>query len=58
MKISFQFTNGTSLVILEPENPRDERYIDLCVSGRTEIKLLSSKDKSLKIEFHPVEEKK
>ena len=57
MKISFQFENGTSKIFLNPENPRDERYIDLCVSGRTEVRLLSSKDKSLILEFKPAGEK-
>ena len=57
MKISFKFSNGTSHLILEPENPRDERYVDLCVSGRTEVKLLASKDKSLILEFNQSEEK-
>lgn len=51
MKITFMFHNGTSQIHLAPENPRDERYLDLCVEGRTQVKVLTSKDKAITLEF-------
>lgn len=39
MKVAFRFENGSSECILTPENARDKSYIDLCIDGRSEIKL-------------------
>ena len=39
MKVAFRFENGFSECILTPENARDKSYIDLCIDGRSEIKL-------------------
>ena len=39
MKITFTFENGTSLMLLTPENNRDKQCLDLCVDGRPVIRL-------------------
>lgn len=39
MKIAFRFENGTSQLILTPENGRDKQYLDLCMDGKAGIRL-------------------
>jgi hypothetical protein len=39
MKIAFRFENGTSQLILTPDNGRDKQYLDLCMDGKQEIRL-------------------
>ena len=54
MKIIFQFDNGTSRIILSPENVRDERDLELSREGRPIANVVTSKDKSLAVEFNAV----
>ena len=51
MKIAFRFENGTSECILTPENARDKSYIDLCIDGRSEIKLKPTTTDSIILTF-------
>ena len=51
MKIAFQFENGTSLLVLTPENQRDKTYIDLCVDGKNDIRIKPCKEDGLILEF-------
>ncbi len=51
MKITFQFDNGTSRVILEPENERDKMYLNLCVNAGRNLSLDAGKAEQLVIKF-------
>lgn len=57
MKITFSFSNGTSQLILTPENARDKNYLDLCIDGRANIKLKPTTSDSTIIEFTESEPK-
>lgn len=58
MKLSFQFENGSSLIILTPENPRDKTYIDLCVDGKNDIRIKPTTTDGLALEFRASEQTK
>ena len=51
MKIAFRFENGTSQLILTPENSRDKQYLDLCMDGKSDIRLKPTTHDSAIIEF-------
>ena len=51
MKIAFRFENGTSQLILTPENGRDKQYLDLCMDGKSDIRLKPTTHDSAIIEF-------
>lgn len=51
MKILFQFENGTSLIVLTPENARDKAYLSLCSDGKNDIRIKPTTNESLVIEL-------
>lgn len=51
MKIAFRFENGTSQLILSPENGRDKQYLDLCMDGKGDIRLKPTTKDCTIIEF-------
>ncbi len=54
MKITFQFDNGVSRIILEPESARDEQYISLVrMDGKPLVTVENSAgdNKSLVLKF-------
>jgi len=51
MKIAFRFENGTSQLILTPENSRDKQYLSLCVDGRSDIHLKPTAQDFIIVEF-------
>lgn len=55
MKIAFRFENGTSQLILTPEDQRDKTYIDLCIDGKNDIKLKPTTTDSIILEFNSIE---
>jgi hypothetical protein len=57
MKLAFRFENGTSQLILMPENQRDKTYIDLCVDGKNDIRLKPTNSDGITLEFTASEAK-
>ncbi len=51
MKVAFRFENGTSQLILVPENARDKQYLSLCSDGRNNVRIKPTRDEVLIIEF-------
>ena len=51
MKLAFHFENGTSQLILDPENARDEQYLSLCMDGKSDIRLKPTTSKCIIIQF-------
>jgi hypothetical protein len=51
MTIAFRFQNGTSEMILTPENARDKQYLDLCIDGKQNIRLKPTVQECTIIEF-------
>lgn len=57
MKIAFNFENGTSQVVLTPENARDKTYLSLCVDGKDCIQIKPSNSDALVVEFTEIKVK-
>ena len=51
MKVAFRFFNGTSELILTPENNRDKQCLYLCMDGRHDMKLKPTTQEWTIIEF-------
>jgi len=51
VKLSFRFENGTSQLMLSPENPRDKTYLSLCIDGRNDMRLKPTTSDDIIIEF-------
>ena len=51
MKITFSIENGSSQLILTPENPRDKTCLGLCMDGKNEIKFKHTTTDCMILEF-------
>jgi hypothetical protein len=51
MKIAFRFENGTSELILTPENARDQQYLGLCMDGKQSIRMKPTAKECTILEF-------
>jgi len=58
MKLAFKFENGTSQLILTPENSRDKTYIDLCIDGKNDIRIKPTTSDAIVLEFSATVAKK
>lgn len=51
MKLAFKFENGSSEMILTPENARDKTYIDLCIDGKNDVRIKPTNNETIVLEF-------
>lgn len=56
MQISFRFENGTSQIVLSPENQRDKNYLALCVDGKDNLRIKPTTTDELVIEFKEIKD--